>query len=144
MVHLKTTEDKVRNVKISASLALELLGGLIKVEGSGSYELDECSNTTEEQLKCTYDVVNYSVSLLPQSKEAMDEHVMEMLFKQQIKATHVVKSVTVGAHVDANIRIRELKSSKKDKIEASVMGKLIIGPVFNKLLKNIKDLRKSS
>jgi hypothetical protein len=54
--------------------------------------------------------------MLPGAREFTDSHVSKMLLENKIKATHVVKTVIIGAIVDANIRIKQTKGSKKKNI----------------------------
>ncbi len=116
LIHLKNSEDKLKLLKIDGELKLEIMCGLLKCEGSGSFDDEEKKEISEENLSCRYDLMNYSVSMLPGAREFTDSHVSKMLLENKIKATHVVKTVIIGAIVDANIRIKQTKGSKKKNI----------------------------
>jgi len=77
LTHIKSTADKIKNVKISGNMSIELLAGLIKVEGSALYDDHESTNLQKERIICQYNLHTYSVELLPKAKEVMDELVVK-------------------------------------------------------------------
>jgi hypothetical protein len=53
------------------------------------------------------------VDVLPEAKnEILNEQVVEQLIKGQIKATHFVKRVVLGADIDVSIKIESSNSNK--------------------------------
>ncbi|CAG8479801.1 12163_t:CDS:2 [Cetraspora pellucida] len=129
LIHVKSIEDKLTTLKISGAMSIEILSGILNVEGSGYYDTMSSINSNEEQLICQYNLDNYLVELLPQAKEVMDNIVKNNLFEKKIKATHVVRSIILGARVSADIRIRRNDTSKNTAINGRLIGGIPFGKV---------------
>ncbi len=102
---IKSSEDKIKSLHVDGSIALSLMSGLIKIEGSCIFDSVDKSDKLYEKLKCRYYVENYFIDLLPSAKEIMDPLVKNKLLNKEIKATHVVNRVIIGADVDASIEV---------------------------------------
>nr|XP_032834298.1 uncharacterized protein LOC116956641 isoform X1 [Petromyzon marinus]XP_032834300.1 uncharacterized protein LOC116956641 isoform X1 [Petromyzon marinus] len=129
LTRLKNTEDHVKLVKLSGAMSMEFLSGLIKVEGCGEYNGNVTSSGNEETLVCQYNLDNGSVFLLPQAKTVINQAITDLLMNRKIKATHVVHGLILGAEVNAHIRVRNIKTNKRDEIKGSVIGKLVFGKI---------------
>ena len=102
---IKSSEDKIKSLHVDGSVALSLMSGLIKIEGSCNFDSVDKSDKLYEKLKCRCYVENYFIDLLPSAKEIMDDLVKKKLLNKEIKATHVVNRVIIGADVDASIEV---------------------------------------
>ncbi|XP_061435665.1 uncharacterized protein LOC133360810 [Lethenteron reissneri] len=129
LTRLKNTEDHVKLVKLSGAMSMEFLSGLIKVEGCGEYNGNVTSSGNEEKLVCQYNLENGSVFLLPQAKTVINQTITDLLMNGNIKATHVVHGLILGAEVNAHIRVRNTETNKRDDIKGSVIGKLVFGKI---------------
>ncbi|CAN0125911.1 unnamed protein product [Lampetra fluviatilis] len=127
--HIKGTEDQVTMVKAQGSMGLELLCGLIKVEGFAEYSNKSVRSVNEEKLICQYNLENFSISLLPIAKTEIDDHVHSQLMKGRIKATHVVYGVILGAEVNAHVLVTRNETKTSDGISGGAVGKLGFGKV---------------
>ncbi|XP_061434127.1 uncharacterized protein LOC133359660 [Lethenteron reissneri] len=127
--HVKGTEDQITMVKAQGSMGLELLCGLIKIEGFAEYSNRSVRSVNEEKLICQYNLENFSISLLPISKTEIDEHVHSQLMKRRIKATHVAYGVILGAEVNAHILVTRNETKTSDGISGGAVGKLGFGKV---------------
>ena len=120
LTHLKTVKDKVKHIDVEGSLELEVLAGLIKVDGSADLKIKSEEARNFEQIACYYFMQNYLVDVLPKAKEILNENVVAQL-KNQLKATHYVSRVIVGAEVDVSIEVE----STSTKNQTDIKGKLI-------------------
>ncbi|CAG8746196.1 564_t:CDS:2, partial [Gigaspora margarita] len=124
LIHVKSIEDKLMTLKVNGAMSIEILSGILHVEGSGHYDTMSSKNSNEEQLICQYNLDNYLVELLPQAKEVMDNIVKNHLFEKKIEATHIVRSIILGARVSADIRIRQNDIGKNKAINGSLIGSI--------------------
>ncbi|XP_075910970.1 uncharacterized protein LOC116956927 [Petromyzon marinus] len=131
LTHIKGTEDQIRMFRAHGSMGLELLCGLIKVDGLADYSNKSVRSVNEEKLICQYNLENFSISLLPIAKTEIDDHVQSQLMKGRIKATHVAYGVILGAEVNAHVLVtrNETKASDSISISGSAVGKLSFGKV---------------
>nr|XP_032834703.1 uncharacterized protein LOC116956925 [Petromyzon marinus] len=131
LTHIKGTEDQIRMFRAHGSMGLELLCGLIKVDGLADYSNKSVRSVNEEKLICQYNLENFSISLLPIAKTEIDDHVQSQLMKGRIKATHVAYGVILGAEVNAHVLVtrNETKASDSISISGSAVGKLGFGKV---------------
>ncbi|KAF0554715.1 Interferon-induced very large GTPase 1 [Gigaspora margarita] len=129
LIHVKSIEDKLMTLKVNGAMSIEILSGILHVEGSGHYDTMSSKNSNEEQLICQYNLDNYLVELLPQAKEVMDNIVKNHLFQKKIEATHIVRSIILGARVSADIRIRQNDIGKNKDINGSLIGSIPFGKV---------------
>ncbi|OXA58772.1 uncharacterized protein LOC118434886 [Folsomia candida] len=127
LTHIKSTKDRIKSLNVEGSLSLELLSGMIKVEGNAKYDFKDESNSLEEELVCRYSVRTFRVEA--NSNAVIDEHVRDKILRGEIKATHVVKQVQLGAHISANLRIRDRSSNVNTTADGNLAGKLVYGPV---------------
>ncbi|CAG8542766.1 38785_t:CDS:2 [Gigaspora margarita] len=140
LIHVKSMEDKLTILKINGAMLIEILSGILHVEGSGDYDKTFSGNSNEEQLICEYNLDNYLIELLPKAKEVMDNIVKNKLFEQNIKATHVVNRIILEAKVSANIRIRQNDTNKNMAIKGSLIGGISFGQVNASLKTSLKML----
>jgi hypothetical protein len=129
LIHSKSSSDQIKLVNVGGEVSLELLAGLITVKGSAEYKSDKKDNTRREQLICHYKRETYSVEALPNSIDIQNEFVVKKLMKKELKATHFVRGVILGADVKADILVTQNDSSNKNDIKGDVFGKLVYGPV---------------
>jgi hypothetical protein len=59
----------------------------------------------------------------------LNEFVVEKLTRKELKATHFVRGITLGAEVKADILVTQNESSNKSDIKGDVFGKLVYGPI---------------
>jgi len=78
---------------------------LIKIKGSANFDDKQKSEKLFEKATCRYEEDNFSIELLPSAKEILDELVIKKIMKNEIKPTHVVKKVVVGANIDASVQV---------------------------------------
>ncbi|CAG8626245.1 11083_t:CDS:2 [Gigaspora margarita] len=142
LVHVKSMEDKLNMLDINNTISIEILSGILHVEGSGHYNNMQTRNFSEEQLICRYNLNNYFVELLPQAKEIMDKIVIDQLLNKQIMATHVVHGLILGAEVNADIRIEQKDTSKNTSVKGGLIGCIPLGKV-NASLKTSLDVLNS-
>lgn len=102
---IKSSEDKIKSLHVDGSIALSLMSGLIKIEGSCSFDSVDKSDKLYEKLKCQYYVENYFIEILPSARDIIDDLVKKKILNKEIKATHVVNRVIIGADVDASIEV---------------------------------------
>ncbi|CAG8480116.1 24027_t:CDS:2 [Dentiscutata erythropus] len=140
LTHVKCTEDKFEAFKIDALLGIELLPDIIRIEGEGHYGAMSAKSSNEEQLICQYNLDNYLVELLPQAKDVMDDIVVRRLLDKQLKATHVVRGIILGAEVNADIRIRQRDTSNSRSIRGGFVGKIPCGIVNASLKASLEML----
>jgi hypothetical protein len=129
LVHNKSSSDRIKLVNVSGEVSLELLAGLITVKGSADYESDKKDSTRREQLICHYKREIFSINALPNSKDILNEFVVEKLMQKELKATHFVRGITLGAEVKADILVIQNDTNNKSNIKGDVFGKLVYGPI---------------
>nr|XP_032834726.1 interferon-induced very large GTPase 1-like [Petromyzon marinus]XP_032834728.1 interferon-induced very large GTPase 1-like [Petromyzon marinus] len=129
LTHIKGTEDQIAMVKAHGSIGLELLCGLIKVEGLADYSNKSVRSVNEEKIICQYNLENFSISLLPRANMEIDEHVHTQLMKGSIKATHVAFRVILGAEVNAHVLVTRNETKRSGGISGNALGKLGFGKV---------------
>ena len=127
--------EKMSELKLTGSLKLSLLSGLIEAEGSASY-LNSSNNSDEE---C---YVHVHCEMLTKTKSLTQEHhlgkgkithIKTLVESETIKkATHVVSQVQYGA--SATFTFKATKSQQKSDI--NLQGKL--AGAANKLIKVLK------
>jgi hypothetical protein len=110
--HIVTTEDKLKRLNVGGELSLEFLAGQIKVAGSADFDDNEVKGRKFEKLTCHYYTEKFNIDVLPKAKEILNDQVVEQLINGQIKATHFVKRVVIGADIDASIKIESLNTKK--------------------------------
>lgn len=94
-------------------LSLEVLGGLIKVSGSANFDNDEeTTGRNVEKLLCQYKSERFIIDVLPEANEILDQFVVDKINSGQIKATHFVQQIVIGAEIDASFKIESLKLKK--------------------------------
>ncbi|CAG8583093.1 17266_t:CDS:2, partial [Cetraspora pellucida] len=138
LIHVKSTEDQLTSLKIDGAISIEILSGILKVEGN--YDNSFARNSNEEQLICEYNLDNYLVELLPKAKDAIDDIITSQLLEKKIRATHVVHGIILGAKVWADIRIRQHDTSKKMDANGYLIGDIPFGYVNASLKTSLKML----
>ncbi|CAG8803072.1 22021_t:CDS:1, partial [Racocetra persica] len=144
LIHVKSIEDQLATLKIDGAMSIEILSGILKVEGNLDKSFSRNSN--EEQLICEYNLDNYLVELLPKAKEEIGDIVKRQLLEKKIKATHVVHGIILGAKVCADIRIRQNDTSKNMDANGYLIGDIPFGYVNASLKTSLKmlDSKKTS
>jgi hypothetical protein len=89
---------------------------LIKIKGSANFDDKQKSEKLFEKATCRYEEDNFSIELLPSAKEILDELVIKKIMKNEIKPTHVVKKVVIGANIDASVQVSYNISEKTQNI----------------------------
>ncbi len=89
---------------------------MIKIKGSANFDDKQKSEKLFEKATCRYEEDNFSIELLPSAKEILDELVIKKIMKNEIKPTHVVKKVVVGANIDASVQVSYNISEKTQNI----------------------------
>lgn len=140
LTHVKNTEDKLKTIKVEGLMSVELYSGLIKVEGYAEFDSKAVNNMSEERLIVQYLLDDWFVSLQPQAKEVMNNEVKNRLLEGKIKATHVVRAVTLGAEVNAFISVTQKETDKEQKIGGNVTGKVGYGPIGASIKSKLKWL----
>lgn len=79
LTHIKSTKDRIKSLNVEGSLSLELLSGMIKVEGNAKYDFKDESNSLEEELVCRYSVRTFRVEA--NSNAVIDEHVRDKILR---------------------------------------------------------------
>jgi hypothetical protein len=102
---IRSSEDKIKSLHVDGEIAISLMSGMIKIKGSCSFDNVEKSEKLYEKLTIQYYVENYIIEILPSAKDIMDKIVLNKLSNNEIRATHVVSRVAIGAHIDASIQV---------------------------------------
>jgi hypothetical protein len=118
--HSTSTKDELKKLNIDGEISIELLCGLIKIGGKAIFDSQEESGKKIEKLTCRYYSELFSVDLTPGAKQVLDKDIVEKLLKSEIKATHFVKRVTLGAIVNASIRIESVNKKKKTDFQGNL------------------------
>ncbi|CAG8691360.1 12008_t:CDS:1, partial [Ambispora leptoticha] len=140
LIHVKSIQDRLSAIKANGAMSIELLSGIIEVEGSDGYTVSSDKNSNEEQLICQYHLDNYFIELLPCTKDVIDEGVKDQLLTNKIKATHIVRRIIIGAEVNADIRIRQIDRTRDETIKDGYLGKLSCGLVSASLKASLETL----
>ncbi|KAG4072854.1 hypothetical protein HA402_002597 [Bradysia odoriphaga] len=137
---VKSASDKMKSLEVSGNLSLEILAGLIKVEGSAECDSSNTNASQTEILSCDYRFDGYQVDLLPSARDVIDPVVKKLIMMNEICVTHVVKGVVVGGKLNAKISISKNDVKQRQGIKESCLGKLVYGKINASVEANLKML----
>jgi hypothetical protein len=129
LIHSRSTSEEMKTVKVGGEISLELLGGLIAVKGGADYKNDEKKSSKVEKLICYYERETYSVFAQSNAKQVMNQEIMEKILKKELRATHFVRTVTLGAEVRADIQVSSSDKKSFSDVSGHFFGKLTYGPI---------------
>ncbi|KAI6032304.1 hypothetical protein BKA83DRAFT_2395986 [Pisolithus microcarpus] len=115
-------EKKTSLLDIQGNLSLEILGGLVKVEGSASYLNDDKSNSQARSWILALKVRTEERRLLF-AEEAMSTNVLDMVKRDYIaenRATHFVSSIVYGGSLIINMTERATEVTNEESIEGKL------------------------
>ncbi|KAI6152590.1 hypothetical protein BKA82DRAFT_1008316 [Pisolithus tinctorius] len=115
-------EKKATLLDIQASLSLEVLGGLVKAEGSASYLNDAKCNSQAQSWTLVLKVRTEERRLLFAEK-GMATNVLDMVKKDYIaqkRATHFVSSIIYGGNLIINMTERATEVTNEESIEGKL------------------------
>ncbi|CAG8539918.1 14623_t:CDS:2 [Racocetra fulgida] len=140
LVYVKNIKDKLKILKIDGSVSVEVLSGIINIEGRGHYNNTFSKNVGEEQLICQYCQDDYYVELLPKASGLIDNTIKEQLINKTITATHIVSGITFGAEVNAEIRIKQNDTCQNASFRDYLIGSIHFGKVDASLKTKLEKL----
>ncbi|OXA53898.1 Stonustoxin subunit beta [Folsomia candida] len=82
LTHIKSTKDRIKPLNVEGSLFLELLSGLIKVEGSAKYDFEDKSSSLEEELVCRYSLRTFRVEVV--SNAVINDLVRDKILRERV------------------------------------------------------------
>jgi len=112
----KAIRDKTSHFDISASLSMEFMGGMVKVDGAMSYLDDEVSSEREVNVEMLYHTTKYTETMPKKTPKDYEQECKNV----NDPYTHVVTSVTYG--LDCNFVFK--KMLEKHETESSITGEL--------------------
>jgi hypothetical protein len=140
LIHNKSSSDLIKSFNIGGEMKLEILAGLIPVTGSANYVSEEKQQTSREHLICHYARETYSLYIKQNSRAIINELVEEKIIKGEIKATHCVRGIILGAQLNADIVITQKNLSSKTDFDGDICGKLTYGAINATAKANLKLL----
>jgi hypothetical protein len=137
-------------IRVDTGAKLELLGGLIKAGGSLNFDMKSSADDAFEKQTFRYDLKSHTIQLRFHAKERINEGLIGKLMNGDVKATHVVSKIWIGAYIDASITYTHKFNSNSMKIDGNsivryntIIIKLIfikIGNLFGKFKKGLMDI----
>lgn len=114
-------EDKSSVLDVSASLSLEVLGGLIKVEGSGQYLTDSKANSEQHSWAMSLFLRTQEQRLLFEEKKVVDKrpHDIDTVIERD-QATHFVSSIVYGGSMVIELLSRRVELQKVESIKGEL------------------------
>ena len=118
-------EDKSSVMDISASLSLEVLGGLIKVEGSGRYLTDSKANSEKHSWAMSLFLRTQEQRLLFEEKKVVGKrpHDVDEIIKRD-RATHFVSSIIYGGSIIIELLSKRVELEKVESIKGELAVQL--------------------
>ena len=106
---------------VSASLSLEVLGGLVKVEGSGQYLIDSKANSEQHSWAMSLFLRKQEKRLLFEEKTVVDKrpHDIDAVI-QRDQATHFVSSIVYGGSIIIELLSRRVELQKVESIKGEL------------------------
>jgi len=117
-LRINTFEEKFRTMDISASIQLSMLGGLIKLKGSGKYFADTKSSAKSAKLTLVQ-----SISTRYEKFSPTDDRLRAVLNTDvltQVNATHVVVGIQRGGNVVITVEDMNKDNSDRQSIEGNL------------------------
>ena len=114
-------EEKSSVLDVSASLSLEVLGGLVKVEGSGQYLIDSKANSEQHSWAMSLFLRKQEKRLLFEEKTVVDKrpHDIDAVI-QRDQATHFVSSIVYGGSIIIELLSRRVELQKVESIKGEL------------------------
>jgi hypothetical protein len=116
-------EDKSSVLDISASLSLEVLGGLVKVEGSGKYLTDSKANSEQHSWAISLFLRTQEKRLLFEEKSVVGKRprpeVIDAVIERD-KATHFVSSIVYGGSMVIELLSKRVELQKVESIKGEL------------------------
>jgi hypothetical protein len=114
-------EDKSDVLDISASLSLEVLGGLVEVKGSGKYLTDSKANCETHSWAMSLFLRKEEQRLLFEEKKVVEKrpHDIDDIIKRD-QATHFVSSIVYGGSIIIELLSRRVKLEKVESIKGDL------------------------
>ena len=114
-------EKKSSVLDVSASLSLEVLGGLVKVKGSGQYLTDSKANSQQHSWAMSLFLRTQEQRLLFEEKKVIDKrpHDIDTVIERD-QATHFVSSIVYGGSVVIELLSRRVELQKVESIKGEL------------------------
>ncbi|KAI6032305.1 hypothetical protein PISMIDRAFT_688545 [Pisolithus microcarpus 441] len=115
-------EKKTRLLDIQGNLSLEILSGLVKVEGSASY-LNNAKNNTQARSWTLVLKMKTEEHRLLFAEDGLSTNVLDMVKRDYIaenRATHFVSSIVYGGNLFINMTERATEVTKEESIEGKL------------------------
>ena len=103
-------------------MSLELLIGLIKIEGALNFESTKSSKMLSEKFALCFKLQTCEVGLRLSAKEKFDQMVLDKLKSGELRATHIVQEVKLGADVNALIKVKIFDESSKTDVSGILLN----------------------
>lgn len=120
LTHVKSELETAKSLNIEGHLSLELLLGIIKLEGNVKFQKEKSDKTHTEVISCRYIHENCCIVVSPPVEPLINEHVLEMITSGNIEATHVVGGMIVGCSVTALIELKNKEYSKDSEVSGQL------------------------
>jgi hypothetical protein len=133
IIHNKSSSDKMKTVKVEGEVSLELLAGLIKVKGAVKYNNSRNQFSSREELTCYYSRSTFAIDAHTNAKKLLNRMIVEKVINKELKVTHFVRGVILGAEVKADILVTKKDKSDISDIEGEVLGTIVYGPINAKV-----------
>jgi hypothetical protein len=140
LIHNKSSDDLVKSFNLGGEMKLEILGGLIPITGSANYVSEDKQQLSKEHFICHYTRETYSLFIKQNSRAIINEVVEEKIIKGEIKATHCVRGIILGAQLNADIVIEQKNLFSKTNFDGDICGKLTYGAINATAKANLKLL----
>ena len=114
-------EEKSSVLDVSASLSLEVLGGLVKVEGSGQYLTDSKANSEQHSWAMSLFLRKQEKRLLFEEKTVVDKRPRDIdNVIERDQATHFVSSIVYGGSIIIELLSRRVELQKVESIKGEL------------------------
>jgi len=94
--HIRSSQDKLKVIGVNAGMSLELLIGLIKIEGALNFESTKSNKMLSEKLALCFKLQTSEVGFRLSAKEKFDQMVLDKLKSGELRATHIVNKIKLG------------------------------------------------
>ncbi len=124
--YIKDTKDQLNIIKVDADAKLELLSGLIKAGGSLNFDMKSSADDAFEKQTFRYDLKSHTIQLRMHANERLNEGLIGKLMNGDVKATHVVSKIWIGAYIDASITYTHKFNTNSMKIDGNSIVRINI------------------
>ncbi|CAB4009545.1 Hypothetical predicted protein, partial [Paramuricea clavata] len=143
---IDTSSKSMDVLDVSGELSLQVMAGVVEIEGKGSY----LKSSTESQNSIQVLAQTYYRTVVKRFKSDVKPMAIDWN-TAKITGEHYVDSVTYGGYLIASMVFTAKKSEEKEDIKASIKGtvnaakaKVSLEGLFNKLAEQTKDNSKMS